>query len=184
LHRSAICVLSDTAMYFHIISLMAGFSEKVTEWKMCFDFFCKFYPKNFSRQEAFIKILSQKYTGLYVKYPLLLSHFRMKLESSRQTYEKCSNIKFHENPSGGNRVFSHAEKHTDRLTDGWTDRHMTGLIVTFFAILRTRLKRMHARIPGSTWHHALTSRISILEEAMRVMRGLCVQFLLEHALWC
>jgi len=43
------------------------------------------------------------YTGLHVKYPLFLSHF-MKVDISRQIFEKSSNIKFHENPSSGSRV--------------------------------------------------------------------------------
>jgi len=44
----------------------------------------------------------------------------MKLEFSRQIFEKYSNIKFHENPSSGSRVF-----HADRRTD------MTKLTVAF-----------------------------------------------------
>jgi hypothetical protein len=38
-----------------------------------------------------------------VNYPLYLSDL-MKLEFFRQIFEKYSNIKFHENPSGGSRV--------------------------------------------------------------------------------
>jgi len=41
----------------------------------------------------------------------------MKLEFSRQIFEKHSNIKFHENPSSGSRVVP---------TDGQTDRHEEG----------------------------------------------------------
>jgi hypothetical protein len=44
----------------------------------------------------------------------------MKLEFSQQIFKKYSNIKFHENPYSGNRVF-HADK--------WTG--MTKLIVSF-----------------------------------------------------
>jgi hypothetical protein len=47
----------------------------------------------------------------------------MKLEFSRQNFEKYSNIKFHENPSSGSRVVP------CRQTDGRTD--MTKLIVPF-----------------------------------------------------
>jgi hypothetical protein len=39
----------------------------------------------------------------------------MKLEFSRQIFEKYSNIKFHENPSMESRVFF-------MRPDGWTDR--------------------------------------------------------------
>jgi len=40
----------------------------------------------------------------------------MKLEFSRQIFEKYSNIKFHENPSSGSRVvpFGRTERRTDR----------------------------------------------------------------------
>jgi len=43
------------------------------------------------------------YTGLHVKYPLLLSDF---YETSIFSidFRKVLNIKFHENPSSGNRV--------------------------------------------------------------------------------
>jgi hypothetical protein len=55
----------------------------------------------------------------------------MKLEFSRQSFEKCSNIKFHENPPSGNRVVP-----ADRQTDVKT-------IVTF-RILRRRLKDLRS----------------------------------------
>jgi hypothetical protein len=47
----------------------------------------------------------------------------MKLEFSRQILEKCSDIKFHENPSSGSRVVPCGR--TDTLTGGYTDR-LTG----------------------------------------------------------
>ena len=55
----------------------------------------------------------------------------MDLELYREIFEKYSNIKFHENPSGGGRV----------VPCGWRDRRtdMTKLILAS-AILRTRLK--------------------------------------------
>jgi hypothetical protein len=43
------------------------------------------------------------YIGLHVKYPVFLSDY-IQLEVSRQIFGKYSNIKFHENPSGGSRV--------------------------------------------------------------------------------
>ena len=45
----------------------------------------------------------------------------MKLEYSRQVFEKHPNIKFHESPSSGSRV----------VQCGRTDRHMTELILAF-----------------------------------------------------
>jgi hypothetical protein len=55
----------------------------------------------------------------------------MKLEFSRQIFEKYSNIKFHENPSGGSRVVQRgwAGGQTNRQTYGRTD--MTKLTVAF-----------------------------------------------------
>jgi len=41
------CDLPGSAMFFHIISETARFSEKI-ENKMCFGFLYKFCPKNFS----------------------------------------------------------------------------------------------------------------------------------------
>jgi hypothetical protein len=55
----------------------------------------------------------------------------MEPESSRQTFEKSSNIKFHENPSSGSRVVPCGR--TDRQTD------VTKLLAAC-AILQMRLK--------------------------------------------
>ena len=51
----------------------------------------------------------------------------MKLELSQQSFEKRSNIKFHQNPSHGSRGVPCG--HTNRQKDGRTD--MTKLIVAF-----------------------------------------------------
>jgi hypothetical protein len=42
----------------------------------------------------------------------------MKAEFSGHIFEKYSNVKFHENPSSGNRVVPRGDKQTDRRTDG------------------------------------------------------------------
>jgi hypothetical protein len=60
------------------------------------------------------------YTGLQV-------NILMKIDFSGQIFEKYWNIKFHENPSSGSRVFPC--KQTHRQTDEKTD--MTKLIVAF-----------------------------------------------------
>jgi hypothetical protein len=41
--------------------------------------------------------------GLHVKYRVFLSYFIIKLEFSRQIFEKYSDIKLHENPPIGSR---------------------------------------------------------------------------------
>jgi hypothetical protein len=63
-------------------------------------------------------------------YPFFLSDLNENL-FSRQIFEKYSNIKFQENPSGGSRVVSCGRM--DERTDGQTDRQadMTKLIVSF-----------------------------------------------------
>jgi hypothetical protein len=56
----------------------------------------------------------------------------MKLEFSRQIFEKHLNIKFHENPSSGTEMF-----HADGRTDTQTEGHDQATVA--LAILRTRL---------------------------------------------
>ena len=65
--------------------------------------------------------------GLYVKY-LYSCPILIKLNFLDRSFEKCSDIKFHENPSSGSRVVPCGE------TDGQTD--VTKIIVAFrnFAI--------------------------------------------------
>jgi hypothetical protein len=58
----------------------------------------------------------------------------MKLEFSRQIFEKYSNIKFHENPSSGSRV----------VPRGRTD--MTKLIVAFHLTHDTWITRLWSRV--------------------------------------
>ena len=53
---------------------------------------------------------------MYVKR-ILLFQILLKLEFSRQSFEKYSNIKFRENRCSGNRIVP------SRRTDGQTDRH-------------------------------------------------------------
>jgi len=60
--------------------------------------------------------------------------------------ENISNIKFHENPSNGNRVVPCGQR--DRQTHGWIDRetHMTKLIVAFrnFANSPNKIQKSYA----------------------------------------
>ena len=62
----------------------------------------------------------------------------MKLEHFRQIFEEYSNIKFHENPSGGSRVVSRGR------TNGRTDMAKLVVIVTFhnFSKAPKRVKRI------------------------------------------
>jgi hypothetical protein len=67
------------------------------------------------------------YLHLHEEYSLLYQ-ISIKPEFSRQTFEKYSNMKFHENPSIGRRVV-HADGRRGRQIDRQTD--MTKLIATF-----------------------------------------------------
>jgi len=66
------------------------------------------------------------YIGLHVKYRYSCQIW-MKFESSRQIFEKYSNIKFHENTSCVSRVFPCGQ--TDGQADGRADA--TKLLVAF-----------------------------------------------------
>ena len=67
----------------------------------------------------------------------------MKIESSQQTFEKYSNIKFNENLYCGSRVVPCVETH--RLTDGQTDRH-DGTNSRFFFCNFANAPKEHARL--------------------------------------
>jgi hypothetical protein len=56
---------------------------------------------------------------IHVKCPLFFCPILIKYEFSPHIFEKCSDIKFHENPSRGGREFFHA----NGQTDGQSDRH-------------------------------------------------------------
>jgi hypothetical protein len=59
--------------------------------------------------------------------PVILVRSEYNLNFPRQIFEKCSNIKFHENPSNGNRVASCGQK------DGGTDTAKLTVAFSHFA---------------------------------------------------
>ena len=63
-----------------------------------------------------------------MKFPLFCQ-ILMKLEFSRQIFEKYSIIKFHENPPSESRVVPC--RRTDTQTDGWPDTDITRLKIAF-----------------------------------------------------
>jgi hypothetical protein len=75
---------------------------KVIGHNVCFDFLYTFALKHFFFSEE-LKQISYMCIGLNenTRYSC---HILMKVEFSRQLFEKSSNIKLHENPSRGNRV--------------------------------------------------------------------------------
>ena len=69
----------------------------------------------------------------------------MKLDFfSRNIFEKYSNIKFHENPSSGSRVFPFGRTHG--LMDRRSERHMTKLTVAFSNASENHLASQCCRI--------------------------------------
>jgi hypothetical protein len=90
--------------------------------KVCFVFLYNFCLKKFSFEGKLSEMWSRMYSDLHVTHPLYLSDFNGAWIFSTD-FRKITNIKFHENPSSGNRVVPRVQ------TDGWTD--MTKLIFAF-----------------------------------------------------
>ena len=82
----------------------------------------------------------QKYVSLHIQYRYYCQ-ILIKLEFSRQIFEKYTNIKFHENPSG---VEQSCSTRTDGRTDRGTDRQMDcqpwRYKQSLFAIIYVKLK--------------------------------------------
>jgi hypothetical protein len=115
-----ICDLPHSTIFFHI-SLMVWFLKKVTEHAMCVCIFSATFVSNISHSKKNWARYDHKRTLVFTKVPISLT--LMKLEFSRQIFEKYSNNKFHENLSNDSRVVPR------RWRDGQTD--MTKLIVAF-----------------------------------------------------
>ena len=109
-----ICSLSSYIISFHIISQTTCFSGVGGSGGIiehtCSDFLYKFSLKHFSFEErihgdiiTYYHILSHMCVGYLVQYPSPLQML-MRLEYSRQIFEKFSNIKLNENLSSGSRV--------------------------------------------------------------------------------
>jgi hypothetical protein len=81
------------------------------------------------------------------KVPVTLVRLLMKLENSRQVFEKYSNIKFHENLSSWNRV----------VPCGQTWRRYQSL----FEILRTHIKNGNTEYILNAMFHTLLSNINV-----------------------
>ena len=93
---------------------------------VCFDFLYNVYLQHFSFWEELSEIWLKMYIGLHVKYRYFCS-ILVKLEYSLQIFEKCSNMKYHENASSENRDFQCGKK----------DRQMVELIVAFRNFAKT-----------------------------------------------
>jgi len=113
-------------LYFFTLSLKRHDFRKKTflDIESVFWFYLKFFSETFlilrRIQRDIMNIDLQKSSS---KHPVFPVRFQWKLEVCGQIFEKYSNIKFHENPFDGSRLF-HTEGRMDRQTD------MTKVIVT------------------------------------------------------
>jgi hypothetical protein len=98
------CGLPGSTIFLNIISQMARFLEKSLLQIKCVFLFClQICLKHFSLWEEFSEVLSSMYIGVRVKYRYSCQVV-VKLEFSRQIFERSWNIKFRENPHSGSRV--------------------------------------------------------------------------------
>jgi len=89
------------------------FEKKLIEQQLCVLVFSTNLSVTFLILRRTERDRSKSYIGLHVK-ARHSCQILMKLEFSRQIFEKYSNIKFHENPSSGSRVVQCGR--TDRRT--------------------------------------------------------------------
>jgi len=119
-----ICGLSRSTICFHIISKTARFSKKkVTEHKTCVLIFFTTFVWNISHSKKKLARYDSNFYWSSCKVPFIIVRFSWKLNFLDIFSKKCTNIKFHENPSSGSRVVPCGR--TDRRKD------MTKLIVAF-----------------------------------------------------
>jgi hypothetical protein len=98
----AICVLSGSTTFFHIISYTAQFLETRFVHKIVFWCSVKLLSESFLTLRRTERDVTVHTVGLRVTYPLLF-YILMKHEFSRQIFEKFWNTKFQENPSSRSR---------------------------------------------------------------------------------
>ena len=84
--------------------------------EMCILIFPTTFVWNISHSKKYWAGYNKKCILVLVYSTFYSCHILMKIEFSRQIFEKYSNIKFHENPSNGNRGVPYGR------TDGRTDR--------------------------------------------------------------
>ena len=77
------------------------FRENVTEHKTCFDFLYNVCMKYL----ILTRVKRDMYILVFMQSTRYSAQILMKLEFSRQSFEKYSNINFHKNPSGGGERF-------------------------------------------------------------------------------
>jgi hypothetical protein len=115
MHRSAVCGLSDSTIFFHIISRTTRLSENFFQHKMYLLIFLYKFRRCISPSKELSKIWSIMCIVLHVNYPLLLSDFLKTSSFSVDLWEIL--IKFYGNPSSVSRVVPYGRG------DGQVHRH-------------------------------------------------------------
>ena len=105
------------------------FQKKVIEHNMYVLIFSTTFGCNISHCKKNCAKYDKKCILVYMPSTCYSCSIFMKFQFSQHIFEKCSNTKFHENPSGGSHTIPCRE--TDRQT------HMTKLTVTFHNFLNT-----------------------------------------------
>jgi hypothetical protein len=95
----------STMFFSHYLINSTIFGKKLVNPNCVFWFFVQPFPEIFLILRSTGRDRLKMYTGLQVKYPLILSYFLFfKTDFSQQIFEKYSNIKFQEYPSSGRAV--------------------------------------------------------------------------------
>ena len=126
--------------YFSTLSQKGMIFKKVIAYKMCVLILFTTFVWNMSHSLKNWERYDHKHILVFMYSTHYSCQSVMKLEFSRQVFEKYSNIKFHENLSSGSRVIPCRQ--TDSQPDTWTD--MIKLTVTFrnFAIAPKNYKNI------------------------------------------
>ena len=130
--------------YFYTLSHKRhDFREKVIEHKMCVLILSTIFVWNISYYKNWARYY-HKCTQVFMWSTGYSCQILMKLEISWQIFEKCSNIKFHENLSNGSHVAPH--RWMDRQTD------MTKLTAAFhkYANMPKKCNTRHIRSTDTT----------------------------------
>jgi hypothetical protein len=99
-----ICGLSGCSIFSTLSHKWHDFRKKLLNIKYMFWFFYTSFVRNLSHSKKNSARCYHKRTYVFLWSTHYSCQILMQLEFPREIFEKSSNIKFHENPSGGSRV--------------------------------------------------------------------------------